>query len=101
MKITVAAVASIDARRIIYQHEVAKIAIPIAGKKVEIEIDPSANVCDLVSIATEKFAFDPSLGICRQYLVQEESPIDPSTSISELNLTENSVVQVRFVVEVL
>lgn len=100
MKITVASVASIDARRIIYQHEVAKLAIPVAGKKVEIEIDLTATVCDLVDIATASFAFDPSLGICRQYLVSKESPIDPSTPLSALNLNEGDVVQIRFVIEV-
>ena len=101
MKITVASVASIDIRRVAYQSEIAKLVLPIAGKKVEVEIDPSANVGNLVDIATAKFAFDPALGICRQYLVQGESPIDPSTPLSALNLKEDVVVQVRFVIEVL
>jgi hypothetical protein len=100
MKITVASVASIDIRRVAYQSEIAKLVLPIAGKRVEVEIDPTVSVGDLVEVATAKFAFDPVLGICRQYLVQDDSPIDPSTPLTALNLKGGDIVQVRFVIEV-
>lgn len=100
MKITVSSVASIDSRRLIYQYEVAKIAMILAGKKTVVEIDPGATVGELVLAASTAFAFPESLNIQTAYLVIGDQPIEDSTKLSEISIKDDDVVQVRFVVVV-
>jgi hypothetical protein len=98
MKVSVSSVASIDSRRLIYQHEVAKIAMELAGKKTVVELDPSATVGELVLAASTAFAFPESLNIQTAYLVIGAQPIEDSVRLSELPIKEDEDVQVRFVV---
>jgi hypothetical protein len=100
MRINVFAVASIDSKRLIYQNEVAVLARPIAGKKTQVTIEPSATVGDLVAAASTNFSFPESLGICRAYLVMKDTPINNDFLLSDLNLLEESNVSIRFVIEV-
>ena len=98
MKVSIASVASIDSRRVIYQHEVAQIAIKLAGKKTVVEIDSDATVGDLVSAASTAFAFPGSFNISSAYLVINDEPIEDTVKLAELSIKEDVPVQVRFVV---
>ena len=101
MKVTVASVASIDARRLIYQQEVARIAMQIAGKTTLLEIESEKTVGELVSAASAAFAFPESLNISSAYMVIGETPIEDTRTLADVGVQEDSPVQIRFVVIVL
>jgi len=100
MKVDVSSVASIDARRIIYQSEVAVLARALAGKKATLEIPDSSTVGDLVKLADEAFNFSPDLKIVRSYLVIHEEEIDNSRLVHSLPIKKGETIQIRYVVEV-
>jgi hypothetical protein len=98
MKVHVSSVASIDARRLVYQGEVARIAMVLAGKKTTVEMDPVATVGDLVAAAGAAFSFPESLNIQGAYLVIDNQPIEEDLNLAQVKITEDSTVQVRFLV---
>ena len=97
MKITISAIASLRIQRYALQREVALAAMPIAGKKRELEIPADATVGDLAKAALAVFAFE---NVQEAFLVKDDAPVPEETSIELFGIQEGSEVPVYFVVEI-
>ena len=97
MKVTIAAVASLRIMRYTLQQEVARAAMPIAGKKQELEIPADASVGDLAKAALAAFAFE---NVKEAFLMNDDSPVPEEISIELLGIQEGSEVPVYFAVEI-
>ena len=97
MKITVNSVASVKSATAMAPGVLAKAAVKVVGKTVELTLDGTQKVSDLNSAALTAFAFDPSITIAK-VVCENPAPVSDSLTLAAAGIRDGSKVNCRFTV---
>lgn len=96
MKVFVSSVGEVNARRPMLTCDMAVYMKAVAGKNVEMDVEPSMTLPQFSEAAKTSFGIGSSVPVSRIDLMKGKTVLKGST-IYSAGITENSIITVKFV----
>lgn len=96
MKVNIQSLAEIKATKVIPSGDLVLLAKGIAGKKAQVEVEPTMTIADFIKVARTALDIDPAIVFADIIVERAKAPLTSSKSLGENGVANGSLLMLRF-----